>query len=94
MNIAPAEVEGLLIDHPAVTDVAVVGYDDPVMGEKCCAVIVPADELPPTLDELASFLRERGVAGFKIPERLEIVDAIPRNPVGKVLRRDLRTRFV
>ncbi|MFW0794310.1 class I adenylate-forming enzyme family protein [Gordonia sp. CPCC 205515] len=91
MNIAPAEVEGLLIDHPAIADVAVVGYDDPVMGEKCCAVVVPAGETPPTLDDLAIFLHERGVADFKIPERLEIVEAIPRNPVGKILRRQLRS---
>lgn len=90
MNIAPAEVEGLLIDHPGVADVAVVGYDDPVMGEKCCAVVVPTDNPPPTLDDLAAFLRDRGVAGFKIPERLEIVDVIPRNPVGKILRRSIR----
>ncbi|QBS46437.1 2,3-dihydroxybenzoate-AMP ligase [Nocardia sp. CS682] len=91
MNIAPAELEGLLADAPGVADVAVVGYPDPVLGEKCCAFVVPAPDATVTLDVLTEHLRAREVASFKLPERLEIVETLPRNPVGKLLRRELRT---
>ena len=90
MNIAPAEVEGLLIAHPGVADVAVVGYPDAVLGEKCCAVVVPAPGQQVTLESLVDFLRQQEVASFKLPEKLVIVESLPRNPVGKLLRRDLR----
>ncbi|QBJ97363.1 (2,3-dihydroxybenzoyl)adenylate synthase [Rhodococcus sp. ABRD24] len=90
MNIAPAEIEGLLFEHPGVADVAVVGYPDEVLGEKCCAVVVPAAEAEICLDDLVEHLRSRQVASFKLPERLEIVATIPRNPVGKIVRRDIR----
>ncbi|WP_306360348.1 class I adenylate-forming enzyme family protein [Nocardia sp. CC227C] len=90
MNIAPAEIEGLLTDHPGVAEVAVVGYPDPVLGEKCCAVVVPAAGATVTLADLVAHLRALDVASFKLPERLELVEALPRNPVGKVLRRELR----
>lgn len=90
MNIAPAEVEGLLADAPGVADVAVVGYPDPVLGEKCCAFVVPAPGATVTLAGLVDHLRAHEVASFKLPERLEIVESLPRNPVGKLLRRELR----
>ncbi|WP_405162585.1 acyl--CoA ligase [Nocardia sp. NBC_01499] len=90
MNIAPAEIEGLLADAPGVADVAVVGYPDDVLGEKCCAFVVPAPGATVTLDALIEHLRAREVASFKLPERLAIVDTLPRNPVGKLLRRELR----
>lgn len=94
MNIAPAEIEGLLIDHPAVGDVAVVGYPDAVLGEKCCAFVVPAQGATVALDDLVAHLRALDVASFKLPERLEIVETLPRNPVGKLLRRELRATLV
>ena len=90
MNIAPAEIEGLLMEHPGVGDVAVIGYPDDVFGEKCCAVVVPAPGSSVELADLVNHLRERQVASFKLPERLEIVDTIPRNPVGKIMRRTIR----
>ncbi|KAA8882100.1 acyl--CoA ligase [Nocardia colli] len=90
MNIAPAEIEGLLADAPGVADVAVVGYPDPVLGEKCCAFVVPAPGATVTLAALVDHLRAHEVASFKLPERLEIVESLPRNPVGKLLRRELR----
>ncbi|MEC3957701.1 class I adenylate-forming enzyme family protein [Nocardia sp. CDC153] len=93
MNIAPAEIEGLLMDHPAVADVAVVGYPDEVLGEKCCAIVVPAVGMTVTLDDLVAHLKARDVASFKLPERLEIVETLPRNPVGKLLRRELRAQL-
>ncbi|MFJ9370368.1 class I adenylate-forming enzyme family protein [Nocardia sp. NPDC101769] len=93
MNIAPAEIEGLLIGHPAIADVAVVGYPDAVLGERCCAVVVPVPGASVTLTDLVEHLRAREVASFKLPERLELTDTLPRNPVGKLLRRELRARL-
>ncbi|WP_424809518.1 class I adenylate-forming enzyme family protein [Rhodococcus sp. 27YEA15] len=93
MNIAPAEIEGLLIEHPAVSDVAVVGYDDEVLGEKCCAIVVPATDATVSLGELVGFLREKDVASFKLPEKLVTRDHLPRNPVGKLQRRELRVEI-
>lgn len=92
MNISAVEVESLLVEHPAVADVAIVSMPDERLGEKCCAYVVPAGE-PPTLEDLTSFLDERGVAKFKFPERLEIVDELPRNPTGKVEKFKLRERI-
>jgi non-ribosomal peptide synthetase component E (peptide arylation enzyme) len=92
MNISPAEIEGLLAAHPGVADVALIGVPDDVLGERACAVVV-AGEIAPTLAELVDFLREQRVASFKLPERVEFVEALPRNPVGKVLKRELRQRF-
>ncbi|MET7769350.1 class I adenylate-forming enzyme family protein [Nocardia sp. NPDC005366] len=92
MNIAPAELEGIIAEHPAVAEVAVVGDPDEVLGERVAAVVVlrPGAEL--ALAELVSFLRERKIASFKLPERLEVRDLLPRNAVGKLLKRELRTR--
>ncbi|WP_109526101.1 class I adenylate-forming enzyme family protein [Nocardia aurea] len=91
MNIAPAEIESLLSGHPKVADVACVGYPDEVLGERVCvfAVARPGEQI--TLDELVGHLRERRVASYKLPERLEIAEALPRNPVGKILKRELRS---
>ncbi len=90
MNIAPAELEGLIGDHPAVVDVAVVGDPDERLGETVAAVVTLAPDTSLSLDELNAFLREKKIASYKLPERLEIRDELPRNPVGKVLKRDLR----
>jgi acyl-CoA synthetase (AMP-forming)/AMP-acid ligase II len=88
MNIAAAELETLLAGHPAVVEVAVVGYPDEVLGEKVCAVVAPRDDID--LRSLVDFLREKGIASYKLPERLELVEGLPRNALGKVLKRDLR----
>ncbi|MDZ7917475.1 MAG: class I adenylate-forming enzyme family protein [Rhodococcus sp. (in: high G+C Gram-positive bacteria)] len=93
MNIAPAEIEGLLLEHPHVSDIAIVGYDDAVLGEKCCAVVVPMPEASVSLDALVEFLRAKDIASFKLPERLVTVEELPRNPVGKLQRRDLRVHI-
>jgi acyl-CoA synthetase len=90
MNIAPAEIEALLAAHPKIADVAVVGYPDDVLGERVCAVVVAAPGEVVALDDVTAFLRDRRIASFKLPERVEVVDALPRNPVGKVLKRELR----
>lgn len=91
MNISSEEVEGLLLGHPKVREVAVVGCPDPMLGERVCAVVVTQPGMEVTLPELVDFLRnEKEVAAFKLPEKLLIQDLLPRNPVGKVLKRDLR----
>lgn len=92
-NISAEELENLLASHPSVREVAVVGYPDERLGERVCAVVVPRGA-PPTLAALVGYLRdERRMAAYKLPERIEVVDALPRNPVGKVLKRDLRERL-
>ena len=93
-NISAKEVEDLLYRHPKVADVAVIGLPDPSLGERCCAVVQPADAAdPPTLDDIGAFLRGEGLMVQKVPEQLEVVDQIPRNPAGKILKHDLRERF-
>lgn len=90
-NISAAELEGLLIGHPGVAEVAVVGTPDEVYGERVCAVVVPASEDAPTLESLVEFLRATQIASYKLPESLHIVEALPRNPVGKILKREVRS---
>lgn len=90
VNIAPAELEGLIAAHPAVADVAVVGYPDDVLGEKVAAVVVLRPDTELTLEELVGFLRDKRIASYKLPEHLDVRTALPRNPVGKILKRDLR----
>jgi acyl-CoA synthetase (AMP-forming)/AMP-acid ligase II len=93
-NISAKEVEDLLFGHPKVADAAVIGLPDPASGERACAVVVPADPAdPPTLDELFAYLRDQGLMVQKIPEQLELVEALPRNPAGKVLKHELRARY-
>ncbi|MCB0035218.1 MAG: acyl--CoA ligase [Anaerolineales bacterium] len=93
MNIAPAELEGLIQGHPKVAEAAVIGYPDEVLGEKSCVVVAPKPDQEVTLEEIVAFLREKKIASYKLPERLEIVSALPRNPVGKILKRDLREQL-
>ncbi|EFQ84826.1 AMP-binding enzyme [Aeromicrobium marinum DSM 15272] len=93
-KISAAEVEGLLISHPGVAEVAATAMPDERVGEKVCVWVVPRDPAePPTLAELIDHVTAQGVATFKRPERLEVVDALPRNPVGKILKRELRERL-
>jgi acyl-coenzyme A synthetase/AMP-(fatty) acid ligase/DNA-binding GntR family transcriptional regulator len=90
-NISAREIEELLTDHPGIAAVAVVGYPDDRLGERCCAVVVPAiGAAAPTLEDLCSFLRQRGAAKFKLPERLHLVEALPLTATGKVKKAELR----
>lgn len=77
LNIYPAEIEALLLTHPNVAMVAIVGMSDELMGERACAFIVPKKGRSVVLEEMVSFLKAKGIATFKIPERLEIVDNLP-----------------
>jgi acyl-CoA synthetase (AMP-forming)/AMP-acid ligase II len=89
-NISSEEIENLLQGHPKVAEVAVVAYPDERLGEKVCAVVAPKKDQTVSLDELVSFLKEKDIAVYKLPEKVMLVDALPRNPVGKVLKRSLR----
>lgn len=89
-TIYPKEIEELLVQHPKVSEAALVRMTDPEMGEKACAFVVPKAGEHLTFEEMASFFRERQVALFKIPERLENVAELPLVPGGnKVNKRQL-----
>ena len=90
-NVYPAEVEATLLAHPAVAEAGVVGMDDPAWGQVPVAYVVPRPGLPVTPDALIAFCRER-LARYKVPARVTLVDALPRNASGKLLRRELRER--
>jgi cyclohexanecarboxylate-CoA ligase len=93
-TISAKEVEDLLFTHAKVGDAAVIGLPDAASGERVCAIVVPTDaEHPPTLDELFEYLKGEGLTVQKSPEQLEIVDALPRNPAGKVLKHELRAKY-
>jgi long-chain acyl-CoA synthetase len=94
-NIYPAEVENALMGHPAVADVAVIGVPDDRWGESVKAMVVRAPGAAGaalTADELIDFARTR-IARYKTPRSVDFVDALPRNPTGKVLKRELREPY-
>jgi acyl-CoA synthetase (AMP-forming)/AMP-acid ligase II len=93
VNISPGEIDGLLAGHLKIAEAAVIGVPDDVMGERICAVVVVKAGENITLNELREFLQTKNIAAYKLPERLEMADALPRNPVGKVLRRLLREQL-
>ncbi|REE97319.1 long-chain-fatty-acid--CoA ligase [Thermomonospora umbrina] len=90
-NVYPSEVEEVLLRHPGIGEVAVIGLPDPVRGEEICAVIVPASPAP-TAEDVIAFAREN-LGAHKYPRRIEFVDALPLGPSHKVLKRELRQRF-
>ncbi|WP_330284534.1 (2,3-dihydroxybenzoyl)adenylate synthase [Streptomyces sp. NBC_00588] len=87
-KISAEELENHILAHPGVHDAAVVGMPDATMGERTCAYLVPRGQAP-THRELTTFLAERGVAAYKLPDRVEIVDAFPRTSVGKIDKKAL-----
>jgi fatty-acyl-CoA synthase len=87
-NVFPREVEELLISHPAVADVAVIGVDDPEFGQRLKAFVVRRNGLEVGSEDLRDFVREN-LARYKVPREVVFVDELPRNPTGKVLKREL-----
>jgi acyl-CoA synthetase (AMP-forming)/AMP-acid ligase II len=83
-------IEAILSKHPKVRQIAIVPVPDPVRGERACAYVVPTPGEKLTLEDLTSFLKKEKVAKFKWPERLELIEELPRTPVGKIEKDDLR----
>ena len=91
-DIYPAEVEDALYQHPAVAECAVIGVPDPTWGEVGRAVVVLREGSAPAPEQLLAFLNGR-IAKYKIPKSVVFTDTLPRTTSGKVVKRELRSRF-
>ncbi|HON79584.1 MAG TPA: AMP-binding protein [Spirochaetota bacterium] len=91
-NIYPAEIETVLLQMEGVADVGVIGVPDDKWGEQVKAIVVLKDGYTITEEEIISFCREK-LAGFKVPKSVDYTDVIPRNPIGKMLKKDLRKKY-
>jgi long-chain acyl-CoA synthetase len=91
-NVYPREVEDVLYQHPAVLEAAVIGIPDPYWVEKVHAVVVTKKGVGTTAEELTAFCKKR-IAGYKTPKTVEFVDSLPKNPAGKILKRELREKY-
>ncbi len=91
-NVYPAEVESAIYGHPDVADVAVIGVPDDKWGEAVKAVVVPRRGAELEADSVIAWARDK-IAGFKCPKTVDFIEALPRNPSGKILRRELRAPY-
>ncbi len=91
-NVYPAEIENALMKHPGIGDVAVIGVPDEKWGEVGKALVVKAEGHEPDPEEIVRFAREH-LAGFKVPKSVDFITEIPRNPSGKILKKDLRAPY-
>ena len=91
-NIYPAEVESAIFGHPSIAEVAVIGVPDDKWGEAVKAVVVLKNGAEATPDEIIAFARTR-IAGYKAPRTVDFIEALPRNPSGKILKRELREPY-
>ncbi|HRE03716.1 MAG TPA: AMP-binding protein, partial [Ilumatobacteraceae bacterium] len=91
-NVYPAEVENVLMAHPGIADVAVIGVPDEKWGETAKAIVVKTADSDVDEQSIIDFARER-LAKFKCPTSVDWIDALPRNPSGKVLKKDLRAPY-
>ena len=97
-NIYPVEIEHLLMTHPKVSNVAIVKMPDPIMGERACAYVVCEPGQDFTFPEMVSFLAGKGIAPYKLPERLEIITSLPMVAEGqkidkKALEKDIAEKL-
>ncbi len=88
-NIYPREIEIVLEAHPAVKEVAVIGTPDDALGERVKAFIIPVESEDLTAEEISAYLKDR-IASYKIPEIVEFLKELPRNPTGKIMKKELR----
>ena len=93
-NISPKEIEDILVGHPGIEEIAIVGVPDERTGERACAVIVAGDGPVPDVSALRTLLDEHGVATFKVPEEVAVWEALPRNDAGKVLKHKIRATLM
>ncbi|MEQ8437858.1 MAG: long-chain-fatty-acid--CoA ligase [Ilumatobacter fluminis] len=91
-NVYPAEVENAIMGCPGVADAAVIGVPDEKWGEAVKAIVVKAPDTDVTPQAIIAWARER-IAGFKVPKSVDFVDELPRNPSGKILKKDLRAPY-
>jgi fatty-acyl-CoA synthase len=91
-NVYPAQVESAIYGHPDVQEVAVIGVPDDKWGEAVKAVCVPKPGATIDPASVIEWTRER-LAGFKVPKTIDVIEALPRNPSGKILRRELRDPY-
>jgi non-ribosomal peptide synthetase component E (peptide arylation enzyme) len=86
----PGEIEELLLDHPGVREATIVPMPDPRLGERACLYVAPVEGVVITLKEVVEYLLDRGVAKYKLPERLELVPTLPATSSRKIQKGVLR----
>ena len=91
-NLFPGEVEELLLTHPAIEEAAAIGVDDEEFGKRLAVFVVVRSGHSLSADEVRDFVKQN-LARYKVPRDVEFLDELPRNPSGKVLKRDLRARY-
>jgi non-ribosomal peptide synthetase component E (peptide arylation enzyme) len=94
INIAPREIEDLIVSFPEVRQAAVIGVPDARLGERSCACVVLKEDSTLDLATMTSRLKERGLATYKLPEQIEIVDHLPSTASGKVQKHELLKRVL
>jgi long-chain acyl-CoA synthetase len=89
-NVYPREIEEVLYEHPAVSEVAVIGVPDDSLGEEVAAMIVLKDSAVASADDIRAYVKER-VAAYKYPRKIWFSDELPKGPTGKILKREIKS---